>query len=109
MITDFLILLYHTFLYFSIFASATQVFAFGEYAHSLRLVSELPDLREGHVNWTPRRFACGAQFKSGSASKPQRKHPLKEGCCHPGIRAAREYITPFTMPRERASDRKADM
>ena len=29
----------------------TQVFAYGEDTHSLRLVSELPDLREGYANW----------------------------------------------------------
>ena len=30
---------------------STQVFAYGEDTHSLRLVSKLPDLRVGYVNW----------------------------------------------------------
>ena len=79
MITDFLILLYHTFLYFSIFASATQVFAFGEYAHSLRLVSERPDLREGHVNWTHGASLVGRSSKMVAPPSHKESTPSFEG------------------------------
>ena len=33
------------------FGGVTQVFASGEDTHALRLVSKLPDLRAGYVNW----------------------------------------------------------
>ena len=41
--------------------SATQVFAFGEDTHVLRLTSELVDLRAGYVNWR----ACAHQVQIG--------------------------------------------
>ena len=47
------------------FVQATQVFAIGEDTHTLRLVSELPDLQVGYVNW--RAYA----------------HPVQEGVAPP--------------------------
>ena len=65
------------------FGGATQVFAFGEYARSLRLVSELPDLREGHVNWTPlRRWLAERSSKRVKPPRKEKRHP-EMGCRFP--------------------------
>ena len=49
-------------------------FAYGEYTHTLRLASELADLRAGYANSLPLRFACGAgSFRVGSKKTPARR------------------------------------
>jgi len=58
-----------------------SVFAYGEDAYALRLVSELPDFQAGYVNRFPCTECFGNPMQSESdASKPTKKHPSYEGC-----------------------------
>ena len=58
---------------------ATQVFALGEDTHALRLVSELPDLRAGYVNWFPCALRYGSPIQEGVAPPEREKTLLKRG------------------------------
>ena len=52
----------------------SENFACGEYTHTLRLVSKLPDLRVGYVNSAPQAYACGAEFNL-TTGRQNRKAP----------------------------------
>ena len=79
--------------------ATTGIRAMHEDAHTLRLVSKLPDLQVGHVNWIPLRYACGAQFACGDNTK---KSTPKLGCFfwrrHPDLNWGMKVLQTFALP-----------
>ena len=76
-----------------------QVFAFGEDAHTLRLVSELPDLRVGHVNWR----ACAHPVQEGVVPPKRKKNGIPNGIpfsleVPPRFELGIEVLQTFALP-----------
>ena len=79
-------------------SARTQVFAFGEDVHALRLVSELPDLRAEHVNWR----ADAHPVQDGVAPPEREKTLLKRGALvlevPPRFELGIEVLQTFALP-----------